>query len=275
MRRLLRHPSGLIGFVMVSLLAVAAVVSLVWTPHDPLAVDPANGWASPSLGHLFGTDALGRDLFSSILVGAQVTFAASLLATGIAGTLGLAFALVVVLVPPLLSSLLQRSIDIMIAFPTLVLAIILVTSFGASTFIASLAIGLGASVVVARTVLPEFRRSLASDYVLLGTAAGASGPQLMVRHVLPDAGSTVVVRLTQIMAVSALAEAGLSYLGFGTPAPTPSWGRTLADLQAQVMVRPEVLIVPSICIVLVVLGFNLLGDGLRDILDPRIRRSRS
>lgn len=275
MTRLLHNPNGLIGLLLVGLVAASALLSLVWTPHDPLAVDAANGWAAPSAAHLFGTDALGRDLFSSTLVGAQVTLASALVATLIAGVLGVLLAVLIELVPPVASAFLQRWIDVMVAFPTLVLAIILVTSFGASTWVAAVAIGLGAAVVVARTLAPELRAALGSDYVLLATAAGASRARVVLRHVLPNAGSTLIVRLTQVLAGSALAEAGLSYLGFGTPAPTPSWGRTLADLQSQVMLRPEVLIVPSLCIVIVVLGFNLLGDGLRDTLDPKTRRSRA
>jgi peptide/nickel transport system permease protein len=272
---LLKHPSGIVGLCLVLIVVVATVLSYVWTPHDPLAVDPRNGWAAPSLTHLFGTDALGRDLFSAVLVGARVTLLAATAATTVAAILGLALAVAVIVLPQWAGALLQRWVDILIAFPTLVLAVILVTSFGASTWIASLAIGLGAAPVVARTIAPELQRAMGSDFALLAIAAGAGTPRLIVRHVLPNAGSTIVVRLTQIMAGAALGEAGLSYLGFGTPAPTPSWGRLLADLQSQIMIRPEVLLVPSLCIIIVVLGFNLLGDGLRDVLDPKTRKARS
>ncbi|WP_104128864.1 ABC transporter permease [Cryobacterium sp. Y57] len=270
---LLRNPSGLIGAVLVTVVATAALLSLVWTPSDPLAVDPTASWLAPSAAHLLGTDALGRDSFSALLVGAQVTLGSALLATTVAAILGLPLAAFIELTPSVVSSFLQRFIDIMIAFPTLILAVILVTSFGSSTWTAAIAVGLGASVVVARTVAPELRRAHASDYSLLALAAGASSGRIMLHHVIPNAGSTIIVRLTQVLAGAALAEAGLSYLGFGTPAPTPSWGRTLAEMQPQIMTRPEVLLAPALCIVIVVLGFNLLGDGLRDTLDPRTRRS--
>ena len=206
-------------------------------------------------------------------MGAQVTLGSALLATTVAAILGLPLAAFIELTPSVVSSFLQRFVDIMIAFPTLILAVILVTSFGSSTWTAAIAVGLGASVVVARTVAPELRRARASDYSLLALAAGASSGRIMLHHVIPNAGSTIIVRLTQVLAGAALAEAGLSYLGFGTPAPTPSWGRTLAEMQPQIMTRPEVLLAPTLCIVIVVLGFNLLGDGLRDTLDPRTRRS--
>lgn len=267
--RLLTHRTGRIGLILVALVVLAALVSLVWTPYDPLAVDAVNRWLPSSSTHLLGTDSLGRDLFSTLLVGAQVTLLSTVLASLIAGVLGVLVALLIALAPRVLSAVLQRFVDVMIAFPTLVLAIVLVTSFGRSTWVASLAIGLGAAVVITRTILPEIRRSLVSDYVLLADASGASTWRVMTRHVLPNVGATIVVRITQIMAMAALAEAGLSYLGFGTPAPTPSWGRTLADLQTQVLIRPEVLIAPSLAIIAVVMGFNLLGDGLRDALDPR------
>jgi len=270
---LLRNPSGLVGAVLVAVVATAALLSLVWTPYDPLAVDPTAGWLAPSAAHLLGTDALGRDSFSALLVGAQVTLGSALLATTVAAILGLPLAAFIELTPSVVSSFLQRFIDIMIAFPTLILAVILVTSLGSSTWTAAIAVGLGASVVVARTVAPELRRARASDYSLLALAAGASSGRIMLHHVIPNAGSTIIVRLTQVLAGAALAEAGLSYLGFGTPAPTPSWGRTLAEMQPQIMTRPEVLLAPALCIMIVVLGFNLLGDGLRDTLDPRTRRS--
>lgn len=270
-RRLLGDPAGIFGLVAAALLVGSAALSLVWTPHDPLAVNATASWEPWSSEYPLGTDALGRDQLSRLLVGAQVTLFATVVATVIATGLGTVIAMVVALSPRLLAAALQRLVDIAIAFPTLIVAIILVTGFGASTWIAAVSIGLGASVVIARTILPELQRALASDHALLATAAGAGTWWIVTRHALPAARATLLIRITQIMAVAALAEAGLSYLGFGTPAPTPSWGRSLADLQHQILARPEVLLAPSLAIVVVVLGFNLLGDALRDVLDPRNR----
>lgn len=267
-RSLLRTPHGLIGLASVAFLVGSAGLSLVWTPFDPLAVDAANGWAPFSAAHPLGTDALGRDQLSALLVGARVTLTATLVGTIIAALLGIAIAFVLAVTPVRVAAVLQRFVDIAVAFPTLIVAIILVTGFGASTLVAACSIGLAASVVVARTVAPEIRSALASDFVLLAEAAGAGVSRILLRHVLPTIAPTLLVRVTQIMAAAALAEAGLSYLGFGTPPPTPSWGRSLADLQAQIMLRPEYLLAPAISIVVVVLGFNLLGDALRDGLDP-------
>ncbi len=270
--RYLRHPTGVAGLVLVAVLVLSALLSLVWTPYDPLAVHPLDGWLPPSPAHLLGTDSLGRDTLSILLAGARVTLLATVVAAIIATVVGVLMAALIAVVPGPVSAVLRRFVDMLVAFPTLVLAIVLVTGFGASTWIAGVAIGLSSSVVVARTVLPELELVLASDYVLLGIAAGAGTPGLLRRHVIPNVSPTVVVRVTQIMSVAALAEAGLSYLGFGTPAPTPSWGRTLAELQSQIILRPDVLIAPSLAIMAAALGFALCGDALRDALDPRARR---
>lgn len=275
MRAFLRNPSAVAGLAMVSVLVLAAGISIFWTPYDPLKVSTMEQWVSPSWSHLLGTDALGRDIFSSMMVGAQVTLFATILATSIATLIGLALSFVIVATPPVLSSLVQRFVDILVAFPTLVLAIVLVTSFGSSATTAAVAIGLGSAVVITRTVLPELRTILESDFVLLAKAGGASSWWVMRRHAIPNIAPTLIVRVTQIMSLAALAEAGLSYLGFGTPAPSPSWGRALADMQTQVLLRPEVLIAPSVAIILVTLGFNLLGDGFRDAMDVRTTRRKS
>lgn len=273
--RFLRHPLGITGLVLVGIPTCAALISLLWVPYDPTVFSPADRWLPPSAAHLLGTDNGGRDLFSILLVGAQSTMLATVLATLIAVAVGLPLALGAALASRRLGLLLERGIDIAIAFPTLVLAIILVTSYGASIWVSSLAIGLGGAVVVARTMVPELRGALASPYVTLATAGGVSIGGIVWRHVMPNTAPTLLIRATQLLSVAALAEAGLSYLGFGTPPPTPSWGRTLADLQSQVLVRPEVLIAPSLAITTLVIGFALLGDALRDALEPDQVRAAS
>lgn len=272
--RFLRNPLGVTGLVLVGFPALAALISLVWTPYDPTAFSPLDRWLPPSRDHLLGTDAGGRDLFSILLAGAQTTMLASLIATAVAVAVGLPLALLTALAPRRAGAVLERAVDIAIAFPTLVLAIILVTSFGASVWTSSLAIGLGSSVVVARTLTSELRGLLVAPFITLATAGGVGTAGILARHMLPNIAPTLLVRTTQLLGVSALAEAGLSYLGFGTPPPTPSWGRTLADLQPQVLSRPEVLIAPSVAIIILVLGFALLGDALRDALEPEQRTER-
>lgn len=263
-----RSAQGVVGLAFVSLFVATVVVSLIWTPYDPQTVDVSGAWQPVSARHWLGTDSMGRDQFSRLLVGAQVTAVAIIVATGVAAVIGTAVAFAIAPAPALLQAFGQRAVDIAIAFPTLVIAILLVTGFGASTLVAGIAVGLSSAVVVTRTVLPELQRSLASDYALLARAGGAGTWWVLTRHALPNLAPTLLVRLTQIMGGAALAEAGLSYLGFGTPSPTPSWGRWLADMQTQILLRPQALIAPAVAIVMVVLGFNLLGDALRDALDP-------
>lgn len=270
-RRFLRHPLGIVGLALVAVPAFAAIVSLFWTPHNPTAFEPLDRWLPPSPEHWLGTDAGGRDLFSILLAGAQATMLATVLATVIAIVVGVPLALMTALAPRRTSGVMERGIDIAIAFPTLVLAIILVTSYGASIWTSSIAIGLGSSVVVARTMVSELRGILASDYVTLARAGGVGTMGIVFSHLLPNVAPTLLVRATQILSVAALAEAGLSYLGFGTSPPTASWGRTLSDLQSQVLVRPEVLIAPSIAITTLVIGFALIGDALRDALENTAR----
>ena len=272
--RFLRNPLGIIGLVLIGIPVIAALVSLVWLPHDPTVFSAVDRWLPPSSEHLLGTDAGGRDLFSILLAGAQTTLFASCVATAIAVLVGLPLAMLTVLAPKRTGAVMERGVDIAIAFPTLVLAIILVTSYGASLWTSSLAIGLGSSVVVARTLTPELRGLLAAPYITLATAGGVSTFGILARHVFPNIAPTLLVRTTQLLGVSALAEAGLSYLGFGTPPPTASWGRTLSDLQSQVLTRPEVLIAPSVAIVVLVLGFALIGDALRDALELEQRGAR-
>lgn len=266
--RLLRHPLGALGVALVSISVFTALISLVWVPYDPQEFDPLNRWAKPSPEHLLGTDAGGRDLFSMLLLGAQTTVLATALATAIAVVLGVPTALLTAGASRAWQVVAERLLDILLAFPTLIIAIILVTSFGGSVWATSLAIGLGGAVVIARTLLPEARRVMAADYVMLARIGGVSSTGVLMRHVLPNITPTLVIRATQLASVAALAEAGLSYLGFGTPPPTPSWGRTLSELQNQVLIRPDVLIAPSLAIISIVIGFALLGDALRDVYKP-------
>lgn len=270
--RLARNPAGLFGLIVSAALLLIASLSLIWTPADPLQVHPASSWAPPSAEYPLGADSLGRDIASQMMVGSQITLLAAIGATAVAVLVGLTLAALIAFAPRWLATLIERVVDIWVAFPTLIIALILVTAFRGSTLAAVVAIGLGSATAVTRTILPELRRAMSSDHVLLAVAAGARADWLLARHILPAVTPTLIVRTTQIMGVAALAEAGLSYLGLGTPPPTPSWGRMLASYQQQIYTRPEVLAVPAIAIVLAILGFNLLGDGLRDVLDVRRRR---
>ncbi|WP_256788988.1 ABC transporter permease [Frankia sp. AvcI1] len=261
--------SGRLGAVLSGLVVVAAVVSLVWTPYDPSRVDPAASWAPVGTAHWFGADRLGRDLFSQVLVGARTTLVVAVAATAIAAVVGVGLALLATLPPRPVSEGVAHLVDVLLAFPVLLLAMVLAAVYGGSRWTAIVAIGVGAGIGLGRVTRGEVRRVLGADYVLAARAAGAG--RIVRRHVLANIAPTVWVQLSLILGLSVLTEAALSYLGFGTPPPTPSWGRMLAELQPYLTLRPLTLLWPGLAVVLTVLGFNLLGDGLREAGDPRLR----
>ncbi|MEW6918311.1 ABC transporter permease [Trueperella pyogenes] len=266
MKRLLKNPNGAIGLGIVGMLLALCALSYVWLPQPILEVHPEESWAPVSSKHWLGADMLGRDILSLMIVGTRVTVAVSLGSTFLAVILGLALAVCIVYVPHPISTVLSRIVDVWVGFPTLIIALMIVTAFGGSTMTSLAAIGLGAVPVVTRTVLPELRRARSADYTILAVASGARLPGLLRWHIVPTVAPTVIVRMTQLMGTACLAEAGLSYLGLGTPLPTPTWGRILAVFQQHIYTHPGALMVPAIAITVVIVGFNILGDGLRDAL---------
>lgn len=274
LRALLRNPAGIIGTAVVLAVLATFALSFIWVPYDPESVDSRASWARPSGAHWFGADQLGRDIFSLMVLGSRVTVLTAVGGAVVALVVGLLLASIIVYAPRWLGSLTERLTDVWVAFPTLIIALILVTAFSGSTLTSTVAIGLGSAPAVTRTVLPELRRATASDHVLLAVAAGARSWWILSRHIFPAITPTLIVRVTQIMGTATLAEAGLSYLGLGTPPPTPSWGRMLSTYQSFMYSHPTVILIPATAIVLTIIGFNLLGDGLRDVLDPRGRETR-
>ncbi|MYS87667.1 dipeptide/oligopeptide/nickel ABC transporter permease/ATP-binding protein [Embleya scabrispora] len=273
LRALVRDRNGLIGGTLVAILVGAVPLSLVWTPYDPTAVDPNAPWLLPFRGgHLLGTDMLGRDQFSLILVGSRETLLIALASAGIAAALGLPLALAAALGPRRFAAGVVQLIDVAIAFPALLTAMILAAVFGGSVWTAAGAIGVAFGVHLARIARAEIERVHGSDYVLAATASGSSTWRTVRRHILPNIAPTLLVQLSLVMAVASLTEAALSYLGYGSPAPAVSWGRILHDQQPYISARPLLVVWPGLAVALSVLGFNLLGDALRDATDPRLRR---
>jgi peptide/nickel transport system permease protein len=261
---------GRIGIVLVGLLVVSALVSYVWTPYDPQKVVPSDKWLPISWSHLFGTDGSGKDLFSQVLVGARTTLVVSLSAVVIAAVIGLTLGVISSITPRVVGESVAHVIDVLIALPTLILALVFVAALGGSVWTVSLAIGLASGVVLARIVRAEVSRVLTNDYIMTATASGSSTWRTVWRHIIPNIAPTVIVQLSLIAALAVLAEAALSYLGL-TPVSTPSWGRMLESLQQSMTVHPGTLVFPGLAVVAATLGFNLLGDGLRDAVDPRLR----
>lgn len=268
-------PSFVIGVVLATLVVAAALTSYVWTPYQPTQMMILNRLKGPSAVNWFGTDQFGRDVFSMIMVGARNSLAVGLGAVGIGMVIGTALGLAAsVRRDGILDHVIMRTADFTHAFPAVLTAIMMTAIAGPGM--------LNAVVAIAVLNLPYFARLSrgaalqvwAQDFIQAARAAGLSNRQITLRHVLPNIAGILVVQATIQFALAVLAEAGLSYLGLGTQPPNPSWGRMLNEAQTFMAVQPWLAIFPGAAIALTVLGFNLLGDGLRDAVDPRLRRAR-
>jgi len=267
------HPWGLmIGMVLAGLALAMALISLVWTPFDVTGVDVANRLRPPGGAHLLGTDHFGRDLMSMVMIGARTSLAVALAAVLIGAGLGVPLGLVAAASRGgLLDEAIMRGNDLTFAFPALVTAILITAAMGPSAGNAMLAIGIFNIPVFARVTRGGALPLWTLDYIRAAEVAGKGPARISVEHILPNLASLLIVQATIQFALGILAEAGLSYVGLGAQPPTPSWGRMLAEAQTMVTIAPHVAIVPGLAILLTVLGLNLLGDGLRDALDPRLK----
>lgn len=270
MRRIWGSWSGRIGLVIVSTMVVAGLLSTLWTPYDPHELLPAQRWKPMSFKHPFGTDASGRDLFSLVLAGAWTTLRVVVLSTVIAALIGVVLGILSAITPRWLGEVLAHIIDVMIAIPALLLALVLVAGLGGSIPTISLAIGIAFGIVFARIIRVDAHKALTNDYIIAAHASGASTWRITWRHVLPNIAPSLTVQLSLVAALTILTEAGLSYLGL-MPLANISWGRMLLDLQTTMTIHPLALVFPGIAVVLATLGFNLLGDGIREALDPQLK----
>jgi peptide/nickel transport system permease protein len=270
-----RVPPNLVtGALLVGLVAMAALVSFVWTPYDPVKVDAAVRLRGIGAGHWLGTDKFGRDLFSQVLVGARTTLFVGVVAVGIAAGIGTPVGVFAGMTKEWLGGGFMRLIDLLLAFPALLLAIMFGAVFGASTLTAMMAIGIATIPAFARIARAGTLQVMNTDYVLAARVAGRPRLAIALRHVLPNIGGLIIIQSSVSFAIAVLAEAALSFLGFGTRPPTPSWGRMLQESQELLLEAPRLALVPGVAIAVAILGFNLLGDGLRDRLDPRLEDHR-
>jgi peptide/nickel transport system permease protein len=267
-------PLVIAGGTLVSLVLVMAIVSLMWTPQDPTATDAVNRLASPSAAHWLGTDGLGRDIASMVLAGSRVPLMVGLGTVAVGFTIGVPIGIVAAMTDRGAGMWLMRGNDILQAFPALLLAIILAAVLGPSTLTAVTALGLGLAPGVARVVRSGTLQVLSREYSLAARAAGRGPLYLAVRHVLPNIRGILIVQASVGFAIAILAEAALSFLGLGTPPPAASWGRMLQDGQSVLQIAPLTVLWPGMAVAVAVLGFNLLGDGLRDRFDPRMDVTR-
>lgn len=263
------NPSLLAGGLLVTAVVTAALVSFVWTPGDAYRVDATARLLPPGSEHWLGTDKFGRDEAGRILIGARTTLFVGVVAVGVAALAGTPLGLLAGMAGGRISGLVMRANDLVLAFPALLLAIMFGAVFGASTLTAMIAIGVATAPAFARIVRAGTLQVMRTEYVLAARAAGRSALGIAFRHVLPNVSGLIIVQASVSFAVAVLAEAGLSFLGFGTTPPTPSWGRMLSEAQELVFTDPLLVVWPGAAIALAVLGFNLAGDGLRDRYDPR------
>ncbi|MDO5622864.1 MAG: ABC transporter permease [Paracoccus sp. (in: a-proteobacteria)] len=261
-----------LGAALTGLAVAAALIALVWTPYDPTAQSIAARLQPPSPAHWLGTDHLGRDMLTMVMTGAQVSILVAALAVGIGAGLGVPLGLLAAARRGgWLDELIMRGNDLIFAFPSLVIAVLLTTVFGPSATNAIIAIGIFNIPVFARVTRGGALPIWTLDYIRAARVAGKGAGRISAEHILPNIANLLIVQGTIQFSLGILAEAGLSYVGLGTQPPTPSWGRMLADAQTMVTLAPHVAIVPGLAITLTVLGLNLLGDGLRDRLDPRLK----
>lgn len=275
-RRRWRRTNLIVGAVLVVGVIVTAAVSFFWTPFDPeLVVVDDRFFTVFEQGHLLGTDQLGRDIFSQLMVGSRNTLFVGVLAVGIAIVIGIPIGGFAAVRRGFSEDIVMRASDLVYAFPAVLMAILLVAAWGPSTRSAMIAIGIAYIPIVARVTRGSSLPVLERDFVTAARGYGRGQTFIFVRHVLPNIASVLIVQATVLFALAILAEAALSFLGIGTQPPTPSWGRSLNDAQTFIRVAPSLALWPGLAIALAVLGFNLLGDGLRDALDPRLEVRRT
>lgn len=260
------------GGLLVGALVVVAVVAVFWTPHDPLRVVTSEALLGPSWRHPLGTDPFGIDILSRLMAGARTCLLVGVIAVAIASTVGVPLGVVVGMSSgSWWAKLLLRISDLLYAFPALLLAILLAAALGASTVTAMVAIGIATIPVFVRMARAATLQVMTRDYIASARISGIGWPAIGVQHVLPNIAPLLGVQASVSFAMAILAEAALSYLGLGTPPDTPSWGRMVLEAQRHLFTEPSLTLWPALAIGLAVLGFNLLGDGLRDRLDPLLR----
>jgi peptide/nickel transport system permease protein len=276
LRAALSSRSFTIGAAITLFVALAALLSFVWTPYGFAAQNIPNRLQPPSPEHWLGTDHFGRDMFSMILVGARTSISVALVAVSVGVLIGTPLGLFAAARRgTLLDDIVMRGNDLVFAFPALLIAILITAVFGPGAVNAIIAIGIFNIPVFARLSRGAALSLWQREFILAARVSGKSATRISFEHILPNITNTLIVQATIQFALGILAEAALAYVGLGAQPPIPSWGKMLADAQTMIALAPHVALVPGLAIVITVLGVNLMGDGLRDVFDPRLRRSRT
>jgi len=270
-RRFRRSPGAIAGAIVIGVILLAAILAPLVAHQDPLAQALGNQSQPPSPAHWFGTDKLGRDVFSRIVYGARTSIAIGFVAVGVAITAGTLIGLVAGYGGGRIDSVLMGAMDVMLAFPSIILAIGITTILGPSITNLMIAVGIVYVPQYARIARSSVLQVKEMEYIEAARAIGARVPAILLAHILPNIVAPLLVQATLGIATAELEAAGLSYLGLGARPPAPEWGAMLNDARDYWVTAPWALIVPGAAITTLVLGFNLLGDGLRDALDPKTR----
>ncbi|HPU69711.1 MAG: ABC transporter permease [Acetomicrobium sp.] len=263
---------AMIGTILVAFFIVIAIFAPAIAPYDPIEINISRSLLPPSSDHIFGTDQFGRDIFSRVVYGARIEVGIILLVTVISGTIGVAVGITAGYFGGIIDDVLMRITDVFLSFPNLILAMALSAMLGRGVFNAIIAISLVGWTVIARLARAEAMKIKSLPYIEAIRALGASNTRILLLHVLPMCMSPVLVQLSLRMGSIILTAAGLGFLGLGAQPPTPEWGAIVSDGRSYLVQQWWISTFPGLFIALVVLGFNLLGDGIRDIMDPRIRR---
>lgn len=267
-----RNPIGVLGLAVLLVVLLLAIFAKQVAPFDP-AAQPAERLTAPNQTYLFGTDEFGRDVFSRVVWGTRISLYVGIVSVTIALIVGVTLGLISGYYGSWADSLIMRVVDVLFAFPTIILAITITGILGPSLTNATLAIGIVYAPIFARVTRGPVLSVINLDYVEAARTVGAGDGRIILRYVLPNIAAPLMVQTTLALSTAILAEAALSYLGLGTQPPTPSWGTMLGTGRKYLELSPWIAIFPGLAIMVTVLAFNLLGDGLRDILDPRLRGS--
>lgn len=272
-RLFFRTPSGIVGLFLVLAVIAAAIFAPYLAPYDPIKYLPADRMQGPSLQHLMGTDLYGRDLLSRVIFGSRISLSVSMLSVSFALIVGGLLGALAGFYLGWIDTLIMRLTDVLLAFPAILLAIALLAFLGGGFWNLTLAIAVAYTAPFARVVRAAVLRSRDTMFVEASVSLGATDRRLLWRHVLPNSTGPILVEISLRLAYAILSEAALSFLGLGTQPPAPAWGQMIADGRPFLQTNAWISIAPGLAIMLAVLGFNLLGDALRDALDPRLGRS--
>lgn len=272
LQQFVRHPTGMFGAVIVLILIFVAIFGPVIAPADPNEMDFAAQFAPPSLEHPMGTDDFGRDILSRIMIGARVSLQVGVISVSLATVVGTLLGMIAGYSNRILDEIIMRGMDILFAFPALLLAIAILAALGKGIGNAMIAIGIVYVPIFARIARSEVLSVREEEFIEVAKALGASRTRIMFVHILPNILSPLIVEISLSLSFAILAEAALSFFGLGTQPPDPSWGRMLSEGRGYLQQSIWLGVFPGLAIMLTVMGFNFLGDGLRDSLDPRLKK---